>query len=454
MKRFALIWATTVLGWILTDPAQGQDTQYWNEQYGARSMLLSGSVIGSVDDMSAVFYNPGALGYLEKPELVLSASAYQLRQLKVKDGAGRGVDLGSSQINLIPNLIAGSFKFNFHGPNKLAYSVLTRYRFGAEFQTSRMGQADLDPDTPGDEFYSGGLISSIRVSDVWVGLTWAKGLGEKLGLGITTFFSARSQEGQDDFFLQTMNQTGELALLYDLENFDAHMYGLLWKAGLGLNLEPFTAGLTVTTPKVRMGGSGSYVVNSTWAVSGGEDEGFVTDIQTDVKARHETPWSVGLGAAWQIGDSKIHFSTEWFNSVANYDVLELQPYYSQESGEQISPTFKDQSESVLNFAVGFEHEFSEKYSGFLGFNTDNSAYSPESDLATTSYDLVHLAGGAKMDLKKVRFKLGARYAWGDQAVDNSLVDIPTTGTASLEPLNEGTVTFRQLTLILGFALDI
>ena len=88
MRRHVFILAATILGWILPGPAQGQDTHYWTEQYGARSMLLSGSVIGSVNDMSAVFYNPGALGYLIKPELVLSASAYQIRQLKVKDGGG------------------------------------------------------------------------------------------------------------------------------------------------------------------------------------------------------------------------------------------------------------------------------------------------------------------------------------------------------------------------------
>ena len=134
-------------------------------------MLLSGAVIGSVNDMSAVFYNPGALGYLIKPELVLSASAYQLRQLNIKDGGGREVDLGSSQINLIPNLVAGSFRFNFHGDQQtriLGFDPLSLQRRDSD---ERAGQFDLDPDIPGDEFFSGGLsAASISARSGWTDL--------------------------------------------------------------------------------------------------------------------------------------------------------------------------------------------------------------------------------------------------------------------------------------------
>ena len=58
-------------------PASAQDTHYWNEQYGPRAMMLSGVVIGSIHDMSATYYNPGALGYVEQPEVLLSANVYR-----------------------------------------------------------------------------------------------------------------------------------------------------------------------------------------------------------------------------------------------------------------------------------------------------------------------------------------------------------------------------------------
>ena len=36
-------------------PAAAQEAHYWSEQFGNRSMLLGGAVIGSVFDLGAVF---------------------------------------------------------------------------------------------------------------------------------------------------------------------------------------------------------------------------------------------------------------------------------------------------------------------------------------------------------------------------------------------------------------
>ena len=43
---------------------RGQDSHYWTQQYGTKSMLLSGSVIGGVEDLGAVYYNPARLSVI------------------------------------------------------------------------------------------------------------------------------------------------------------------------------------------------------------------------------------------------------------------------------------------------------------------------------------------------------------------------------------------------------
>ena len=43
--------------------SNGQDTQYWTDQYGTYGELLGGTIIGSASDLSATFYNPGALAF-------------------------------------------------------------------------------------------------------------------------------------------------------------------------------------------------------------------------------------------------------------------------------------------------------------------------------------------------------------------------------------------------------
>lgn len=66
-------------------PGLAQDTHYWNLQYGTRSTLLGGAVIGSVTDMA-------------------------------------------------PTLFAGSFTFDWLDDQTLSYSIHTRQRmnFGVE----------------------------------------------------------------------------------------------------------------------------------------------------------------------------------------------------------------------------------------------------------------------------------------------------------------------------------
>ena len=74
-------------------PAIAQDAHYWNIQYGTRSTLLGGAVIGSVSDLSATYYNPGAVALFEDTKFILSARVYQLETITVEDGAGNGRDL-------------------------------------------------------------------------------------------------------------------------------------------------------------------------------------------------------------------------------------------------------------------------------------------------------------------------------------------------------------------------
>jgi hypothetical protein len=165
---------------IAPQSATAQDTQYWNNQYGPRSMLLGGAVIGSVTDMSATFYNPGALGYIEKPEVLLSANAYQMQKFSVRDGGGEGVTLESSKFNLLPNMLAGAFRKSWLGRNKIAYSFLTRYRFDAEITGARTERLDVLPD-PGTEEFAGSLRARDEAKELWAGVTWARPVSDKVG---------------------------------------------------------------------------------------------------------------------------------------------------------------------------------------------------------------------------------------------------------------------------------
>ena len=68
---------------LFTTSVTAQDAHYWNIQYGTRSTLLGGAVIGSVSDLSATFYNPGAVALFPDQSFVLSARVYQVESISI-----------------------------------------------------------------------------------------------------------------------------------------------------------------------------------------------------------------------------------------------------------------------------------------------------------------------------------------------------------------------------------
>jgi hypothetical protein len=105
---------------------KAQDGHYWTEPHGTKSILLSGVVIGSVDDLGTVFYNPARLAKIENPAFLLSGKLYQLDVLKIDDGAGEGLDLNQTRFGGYPNMAAGTFKLSFLKDHFFSYSFLTR----------------------------------------------------------------------------------------------------------------------------------------------------------------------------------------------------------------------------------------------------------------------------------------------------------------------------------------
>ena len=458
--RNAQILFCVVLGLAVSVPAGvlAQDTHYWNNQYGPRAMLLGGSIIGSVGDMSATYYNPGALGYIAEPELLLSANAYRSNSLTIQNGAGEGIDLETSRFNPLPNMLAGAFRKTWLGKNKLAYSLLTRYRFKAEIRGSRVARTDV-LDNPGEESFAGGLVKNGDTREMWAGITWARGFSEKVGFGITQYLSIRSQSSQFEAFAQARTDSGFMALGYDIDSYSADFYSFLWKAGLGLNFWPVTVGLTLTTPNVQLSGSGSAVYNSTRIGLDLDEDGtvdniFATNVQEGVVANYNSPLSVGVGVALHLNKSNIQLAAEWFDEVDTYAVLELESFTSQGTGETVTRTLQHKLKSVTNFAIGIDHKFGDKYAGYLSFNTDYSARDPESDVAITGFDIFHVSGGTNISMQKTQLMLGVSYAWGSEMIEQIINLNPEGDSTVLDSGEIAELSYRQITFLVGFSVKL
>ena len=134
-----------LLGFGLVSGAAAQDSNYWSLQYGPVAQLAGGQVIASTRDLSATFYNPGALAFESEGKFLLSTESFQNESLSVepRDTDLRVLDLSGSRFGSAPSLVAGNLPRFLGERTRLAWSFLTRQ----ELKT-RLGEPIIDPLDP------------------------------------------------------------------------------------------------------------------------------------------------------------------------------------------------------------------------------------------------------------------------------------------------------------------
>ena len=88
--------------------AHSQDANYWSSSYGAGSFFVPGGTIANNGDSGVLFYNPALLAYNTKNSASISGTLYDLQTTKIKDGAGTGLDLKSTNASIVPVIVANT----------------------------------------------------------------------------------------------------------------------------------------------------------------------------------------------------------------------------------------------------------------------------------------------------------------------------------------------------------
>ena len=416
-----------------------QDGHYWTEPYGNKSMLLNGTVTGSVGDLGAVYYNPARLGLIDKPAFLISADVFQLTKVKMEDGLGENIDFSETDFGSAPSLVAGTFKIKKFPKQKFAYSILTRNKsdLGIFFRTNEEG--DIVDKIPGEELFSGTVRINTDFKEKWMGFSVAHPFNERFSIGVTNFLSIRTQRDQFNMQLQALSKSdNSVGVFIRDREMTLTEYSLVWKFGFAYTHDKFSAGLTVTTPKVNIGGNGSFLYEDFLAGidttgNGIPDDIYITNVQKDLAVVHKMPLSIGLGVGIPIGKSMIHLTAEWFDKIDKYSLLEAESFIAQSSGETISSKVTDDLESVFNYGIGLELYLNKSLSMFYSFSTDYSAvpedvsrlleFEEEYSNASFQADIWHAGGGFLLKNTKMDITLGCTYTFANQTYERPL-DIP------------------------------
>jgi hypothetical protein len=425
---------------------RSQDSEYWTDQFGNRARLLGGAVVGSAVDLSAVFYNPGALALVENPEVLLAGNVFEYTSIHATGGdQNRGVD--SSTFRLSPSLFAGELKLGALTGHRLAYSFLTRQKADNRFETRGEFGGEILPPGSSPAFVSGDLLLEQDIGEHWFGVTWAHRAGSRTGIGVTQFLAVRNQRARYQTTIDALSSAGEGAVAIDEHDFDYQHWRLLWKIGVATHLERWQIGVTVTTPSVGLWGSGSLGMNRAVVSAAGEATTVIaTTAQQGVSSDFRSPFSIAFGASYPLHATRLHVSAEWFDRVAPFRILDSDPFTGQTSGETISTDFLYTLDPVFNVAFGVEHPFSEALKAYGSFRTDFSGAVPGTtgNVVFSRWDLYHLAAGATFKVNRSEFTAGAIAAFGGAT---SPID---PGLLLGDAIDSAETRFFRLTFILGF----
>lgn len=437
---------------VAATPGSAQDAHYWTLQYGPRSSLLGGAVIGSVDDVSATYYNPGAIALASDLAFAVSTDVFEYSAITLEDGGGNGVDLGTAKTGLRPSLVAGTISRDlFGGGGILAYSALTRSRGTQDLAGVVLLTAeDLPPDAGLDDAI-GGVEFTGRFNDFWGGLTYSHGLGEHVGLGLTWYGAVRSQNSDLNSTAALVGDDGSGVSEIDNSGGEYTAFRTLFKIGASFKAGSVTGGATVTTPSIHISGGGELsILRST---IGADTTALLAGVQTGLPAEYRSPLSVGGGVAWSIGAARLHGSLEWFDSVDPYVVIQGTEIQAQEPETEstVLDAVQEQA-SVTNWGLGLEYDLNEKFTGYVSFFTDDSNLEDDIEGAALSIlpiDIKTVTVGTDFVLRSARITLGVGYGWGSE-IDRELTDVLKQEDEDFE----ATYVYRSIKLLFGFEIGL
>ena len=173
-----------------------QDQNYWFQQFGTRSHLLGGSVVGGVDDTSAGYYNPSRLAFIDNSELSVSATAYQIDRYFIKDGAGKDRDLDAINWRVVPSIVSGIHLFDFAPGHAFGHTIIARQYYNNSVSARREATENVIGDArhAGNEDYTAQITVDTDLQEYWAGLSWAWKLTDYLSVGATTFAGLRIEK--------------------------------------------------------------------------------------------------------------------------------------------------------------------------------------------------------------------------------------------------------------------
>jgi hypothetical protein len=458
MRR--LVFLTVLLVSAYAVETKAQDSHYWDNQYGTKGELLGGLVVGTPNDLSATFYNPGWIALQTDPSLLVTTLSAEVYSIKLKDGLGKGTEPVSTTVTTSPGYLAGRFTMGEDHTCQWAYSYLQKVKF--EFDAVGIRIEQLSPPPPAEPVdFSGEAFRKSRANEYWYGFTFSRKIHPNIGLGFSPYVVQRSMASRTQAAAQGLGSMQNYGQVYLVDQYDFWHVRLLAKIGLAVDQGNLTYGFTLTTPGLGLFGSGEVFTTDTRSgldedQNGVEDPPYLSsDHQKDLSASWQSPLSLAAGVSLESGLTKYHLTVEWFNAIKTKQAMSPDPFYSQsDPSEKIIYNLSYGAKSLINFGVAAEHALNPKFSLYGAARSDFSSLpSDQADnLQISNWDLWHLSSGASFIFLNMEFTTGLQYSFGSGTSErfiNFNLNEPGIVTGEAGTFD---IRYRRLKGIIGFNL--
>jgi hypothetical protein len=420
--RHAVRLTTLVLAAAVAPFAAAQDAHYWTYGYGPIGQLTEGTLVGGVSDLSAVYYNPGALALLEKPRFVVGLTSVELANLEVPGAAGEGLNVDQLVFDIVPSMLAGHVG-SHESDDHFAFAFLSRHDSDWD-----LGYSDVQVSGARPDARAGFGRVRQRLVEYWVGGTWSHRFSDQLSVGVSPFVAYRAQRSRRSLSREEISGGASQAAFVGSE-YEYNHARLLAKAGIAWRPGAWQLGMTVTAPGFRLLSQGKAVFNA--SLTGDVASPILSaSTQTGLDATYHAPWSVAGGATWRRNGTAVHTTVEWFSTVDAYDILRPEPAEIAGRPETVSLVYQGEADGVMCYGIGLEQRVSSRIVLYGGAAHNESAYVPERD-TFAAWDLTDITGGLTLDTDRATLALGLGYAWGTNRVPQAVVPPGQTEPAAL-----------------------
>jgi hypothetical protein len=422
---------------LLPGSAAAQDAHYWSQQYGTRSELLGGTVVGSPQDLSTTYYNPGGLAFLESQSFLLSALALQFEQYQLTGSNEGDTDLRAEQFGPSPILVAGTLPRDWIA-GTIAYSYLSRQELDARFDSwLPLGN---EPDGP-----VGNLLIDARVRESWGGITWSQVFGS-IGVGGSLYGAYRSQRVREEVLSQPVPTEVPSSAIASVNDYRYWHFRTLAKLGIHWEREGASLGLAYTSPGLPLfGGGDAAFYRSVQSDAAGVDVDEAV-IAEDPSVTFRSPMSVSIGSRVEFGRAALYVTAEWFDSVNPYRVVAANDIPDAGFGSSLSSLLYQEMQSVVNVGVGGEFTPRGNLTLFGSFITDGSGATedPLTGHSFGTWDIYQGTAGAALSLQQADLTLGLSIGSGG----GPLARRSDLGGSNI--ISGGDVSYRRWKIFLGF----